>query len=66
TAGESGIITASNATPNSVDLSWAAGSDNVTAPANLKYKIVYSTSNNIDTVEIKCKYTILFQCNSKR
>ncbi|WP_170932676.1 bacterial Ig-like domain-containing protein [Desulfosporosinus sp. FKB] len=50
TAGNSGTIIPSNATSSSVDLSWAAGSDNVTAAANLQYKVIYSTSNNLGTV----------------
>ncbi|RNB89517.1 hypothetical protein EDM56_09995 [Brevibacillus fluminis] len=50
TVGNSGIITASNATQNSVDLGWTAATDTVTSPGNLQYKVVYSTSNNLDTV----------------
>lgn len=49
TVGNEGTITPSNPTTSTVDLSWTAGSDNVTAPANLQYKVVRSTSNNIDT-----------------
>ncbi|MGO0059809.1 fibronectin type III domain-containing protein [Brevibacillus fluminis] len=48
--GNSGTVTASQATPTSVDLNWTAATDAVTSPGNLQYKVVYSTSNNLDTV----------------
>ena len=50
TAGGGGTITTGTATASTVGLSWTAGTDNVTAPGNLQYKVVYSTSNNIDTL----------------
>jgi len=47
--GNGGTITVSNITHNSLELSWAAASDDVTAQQNLQYKVVRSESNNIDT-----------------
>ena len=47
--GGGGTITVSNVTHNSLELSWAAASDDVTAQQNLQYKVVRSESNNIDT-----------------
>ena len=34
----------------SCDLYWGRGSDNVTLPASLQYQVLYSTSNNIDSL----------------
>lgn len=48
--GGGGTINSANITPNSVDLSWTAGTDTLTAQASLQYKVVYSTSNNISSV----------------
>ncbi|TCO69050.1 fibronectin type III domain-containing protein [Marinisporobacter balticus] len=50
TVGNSGTITASNETVNSVDVSWTAGNDNRTAEGNLSYKVVYATTDNINSV----------------
>ena len=50
TAGDSGTISVSNVTTTTVDLSWQKASDNITAEADLQYKVVYSESNNVDTV----------------
>lgn len=49
TVGSSGTIVSGAVTENTVALSWAAGTDTGTATANLLYKVVYSTSNNIET-----------------
>jgi hypothetical protein len=43
-------IQTSNITDISIDLSWGAATDGVTAQSSLEYKVVYSTSNNIGTV----------------
>lgn len=48
--GGGGTITPTNETMTSVDLSWTAGTDNVTPQANLTYKVYYSTSDNISGV----------------
>ncbi len=45
TAGGGGTIAASDATSNSVKLTWTAGTDALTAQADLKYKVVSSTSD---------------------
>ena len=50
TAGGGGTITSGAVTANTASLSWTAGTDNVTVSENLEYKVVYSTSNNIDTM----------------
>ena len=50
TPGNSGNLSTSNVTFSSVDVSWTKASDNVTAEADLQYKLVYSTSYNIETV----------------
>jgi hypothetical protein len=46
----SSTITASDLTSSTAKLVWTAASDTVTSVANLKYKVVYSKSNNIDSV----------------
>lgn len=48
--GGGGNLSASDLTSNSVNLSWIAGTDNETSTSNLEYKLVQSTSNNINTV----------------
>ncbi len=48
-AGGGGTISTSGVTSASVDLSWTAGTDTVTASANLMYKVVYSENDNIST-----------------
>ena len=50
TAGGNGAITIGAATKSTIDLAWAAGTDNQTIQENLWYKVVYSTNNDIDTV----------------
>jgi hypothetical protein len=52
TAGNSGAVQASNSTSSTVDVAWSAATDDVTAQASLQYKLVYSTSNNISTVDL--------------
>ena len=47
--GSSGTISTSNIAYKSVDVSWTAATDDATAPSSLQYKLVYSTSNNIDS-----------------
>lgn len=45
------MITASNITSTSVDLSWTVAKDNQSAPTSLEYKVVRSSIvSNIDTV----------------
>lgn len=51
TAGNGGTITTGAITFNTAELKWTAGTDNQTLPANLKYKIVKSQSNNLNTLE---------------
>jgi len=50
TPGDSGSISISNVTATSAELSWTKAEDNDSAQADLQYKVVYSTSDNIDTV----------------
>jgi hypothetical protein len=50
TPGNSGTITTSSVTDQSLDLNWTKSTDNVSAQANLQYRVFKSTSNNIDTV----------------
>lgn len=45
--GGAGTISAGTVTSSTAPLSWTAATDNITAAANLQYKVVYSTSNNI-------------------
>ncbi len=49
-AGGDGTITVSNVTQSSVDLSWTAATDDITAQASLQYRILSSSDDNIDTV----------------
>lgn len=48
--GGAGIITTSEPASSSVKVTWTAATDNMTAAANLQYKVVYSLSNNIATL----------------
>jgi len=48
--GNSGTLTASSVAEMSLDLNWTSATDNITAVANLQYKVVQSAANNIDTV----------------
>ena len=50
TAENTGTIATSELTYNSTKLTWTAATDLGTLAANLQYKIVFSTSNNITTV----------------
>ena len=50
-AGNGGVIFASIASSSSVTLNWAAASDNKTAAADLYYKVVRSSSNNITSAD---------------
>lgn len=45
-------ITLSNGTPATtvIDVSWTAATDNVTLQSAIKYKVVYSLSNNLTTI----------------
>ncbi len=49
--GNTGTITTSNLSDQSLDLAWTLATDDVTAKENLQYKVVYSTTNNIPSVE---------------
>jgi hypothetical protein len=49
-AGNSGVLTFSGVTTNTVTVNWTKATDNITPQANLQYLVYYSTSNNIDTV----------------
>lgn len=49
-SGVTGKINTSNATTTSIDLAWAAATDDITTQNNLQYRVVYSTSNNITTL----------------
>ena len=51
TPGDSGTISASNIQPNSVDLSWTKAADDISAESALGYRVYYSTSDNLDSVE---------------
>jgi len=50
TPGGSGNVSTSGITVSSINVSWAAASDNITATASLQYALYRSTSNNISTV----------------
>ncbi|MCB1192366.1 MAG: hypothetical protein H7A23_24580 [Leptospiraceae bacterium] len=50
TPGSKGTILLED-TSGSLKLTWAQASDNETAAADIQYKIVYSTTNNLDTVD---------------
>lgn len=49
--GNSGSLTFSETSPDSTILSWSQASDNVSAEDALEYRVVYSESPDIDTVE---------------
>lgn len=49
--GNLGTLTISDKKSISVKLSWTQGTDNITSTGDLEYKVVYSTANNIGTVE---------------
>jgi hypothetical protein len=49
--GDGGTISADSITRSSMHLSWAAALDEATAQADLMYRVVSSTENNIDSVE---------------
>jgi len=49
-SGGAGTITTSELASSSVKVTWTAATDNMTAAVNLQYKVVYSLSNNIDTL----------------
>ena len=51
TLGNSGTINTTAVQSNSVTLDWVKGSDNLSSDENLEYKVVYSTANNISTVD---------------
>ena len=44
-------ITSPNATLSSIDLSWTKATDDITSSSDLEYKVYYSTSDNLDTLE---------------
>ena len=48
---DDGYIFISNVTYDSMDLSWMAATDNVTAQQDLEYKVFYSRDGDIATVE---------------
>ena len=48
--GDNGTITTAAVTTTSLTLNWTKATDDVTAQANLSYRVYYATSNNIDTV----------------
>ena len=50
-AGGEGAISVSNVTYNSLVLSWAAATDNVTEQESLQYKVVFSENDDIGTVD---------------
>jgi len=50
TPGNSGTLTTASVAETSLTLNWTSATDNVTALANLQYKVCRSTSNNISTV----------------
>lgn len=50
TPGDSGNLSVTQVTDTTVDLSWAAASDTVNTHAELKYRVVYSSSDDISTV----------------
>ncbi len=50
TAGGSGVLSFSSVNSSSLTVNWTAGTDNVTAQANLQYLVYYSASNNIASV----------------
>jgi len=50
TANEGGQITATGITETSMNLSWENATDDITAVASLKYQVMISQSDNIDTV----------------
>lgn len=49
--GNLGTLTVSDKKSVSVKLSWTQGTDNITSTGDLEYKVVYSTANNIGTVD---------------
>ncbi len=51
TVGNGGIVTITSRDYREIGLSWTAATDNVTAQADLLYKVVYSTTNNIATID---------------
>jgi len=51
TAGNGGIVTITSSDYRKIGLSWTAATDNVTAQADLLYKVVYSITDNIATVD---------------
>lgn len=50
TAGGSGTITTASVAQTSLTLNWTAANDDVTDTSNLKYFVVQSSANNIDTI----------------
>ena len=50
-AGGGGALAVSSLGSTQLTLMWVTGNDNVTLPAQLEYRVVGSTQNNIDTVE---------------
>ena len=48
--GDAGIITTTDIVAQSLTLNWTKATDNVTSPANLKYYVYQSTSDNVRTV----------------
>jgi hypothetical protein len=48
--GNKGALTLGTATASQVEVSWTAATDKVTAAAALRYRLFYSTSNNIGSV----------------
>ncbi|MBM7557075.1 fibronectin type III domain-containing protein [Halanaerobacter jeridensis] len=49
--GDGGTINTSDVQANSVTLDWTKASDDLSSDENVEYKVVYSTANNISTVE---------------
>ena len=49
--GNLGTLTVSDKKSISVKLSWTQGTDNITSTGDLEYKVLYSTANNIGTVD---------------
>ncbi|MDH5680820.1 MAG: hypothetical protein OEZ36_04475, partial [Spirochaetota bacterium] len=50
TPGNSGNLASSLVTESGFTISWTAASDNVSLPANLNYRVFYSTTNNLGSV----------------
>ncbi|MGE5677166.1 MAG: choice-of-anchor D domain-containing protein [Pseudomonadota bacterium] len=49
-AGGSGIIAIEDATSNGLDISWTAATDDGTAQGSLEYMVLYSETNELETI----------------